>query len=53
MKLRKPDRIFGVKARTRSQKRFMRHFIIIKSVVYLIIFALALLFILELRKMNI
>lgn len=53
LKLKKPDRIFGVKAKTKEQKRFMKYFIIIKSIVYLIIFILVLIFLWRLKNLKI
>ncbi|MBD3313212.1 hypothetical protein GF345_02105 [Candidatus Woesearchaeota archaeon] len=52
MKLKKPDSIFGIKASTKGQKRFMKYFIIIKSVIFVIIFALAVVFLWKLRSFD-
>ena len=52
MKLKKPDSIFGIKANTKGQKRFMRYFIVIKSVVYAVIFVLAVVFLWKLKNLN-
>jgi len=50
VKLKKPDSIFGVKTKTKGQKRFMRYFIIIKSAVYVVIFILVLVFLRKLKN---
>lgn len=42
--------IFGIRARTKEQKRLIRYFVAIKTITYAIIFILAVLFLLKLRS---
>lgn len=45
-------RLFGIKPKTGQQKRFMRYFIVIKTIVYLAIFLLALLFLWKIKNLS-
>lgn len=45
-------RIFGINPRTKEQKRFIKWFVVIKTITYLIIFILAVLFLLRLRNVG-
>ncbi|MCX6707195.1 MAG: hypothetical protein NT001_03580 [Candidatus Woesearchaeota archaeon] len=49
---KRPKRIFGVRMKNKAQKRFMIYFIIIKSIIYIIIFILAIIFLLRLRALK-
>ncbi|MCX8146882.1 MAG: hypothetical protein N3D84_00230 [Candidatus Woesearchaeota archaeon] len=51
-KKRKTHKLFGISMRTKEQKRFFRYFIIIKTIVYAIIFALALYFLYKLKNIG-
>jgi len=44
--------IFGIKARTKKQKKFIKWFVVIKTLVYLVIFILAIIFLLRLRNLG-
>jgi len=44
--------LFGMKPKTKVQKRFMRYFIVIKTIVYLAIFVLALLFLWKIKNIK-
>ena len=44
--------IFGVKARTKRQKKFIRYFVVIKTITYAVIFALVLIFLLRLKNLG-
>lgn len=44
--------IFGIKARTKEQKRFIRYFVAVKTITYLIIFVLAVIFLLKLKSLG-
>lgn len=43
-------RIFGINPKTKEQKRFIKWFVVIKTITYLIIFILAVIFLLRLRN---
>ncbi|HLC46212.1 MAG TPA: hypothetical protein VJI75_00560 [Candidatus Nanoarchaeia archaeon] len=45
-------KLFGVIPKTEKQKRFMQAFILIKTVIYLIIFALVILFLYGLKRIS-
>jgi len=45
-------RIFGINPRTVEQKRFIRWFVVIKTIVYLVIFALALIFLWKFKNLG-
>lgn len=44
--------IFGIKARTKEQKRFIKYFVVVKTVTYLAIFVLAVIFLWKLRQLG-
>ena len=50
---KRPKAIFGIKVKNKAQKRFMLYFIIFKSVVYIIIFILVIIFLLRLKHLKV
>ncbi|MFO8015988.1 MAG: hypothetical protein R6U32_02705 [Candidatus Woesearchaeota archaeon] len=46
------SRVFGIEAKTKEQKRFVRWFVVLKSVVYLVIFVLAIMFLIKLKSLQ-
>jgi type IV secretory pathway VirB3-like protein len=49
---KRPKRIFGVRMKTPTQKRFMVYFIIFKAIVSIAILVLFVIFLLKLRAMK-
>lgn len=44
--------IFGVRARTKRQKKFIKYFVVIKTTIYSVIFALAVIFLWRLKNLG-
>lgn len=49
---KRPKAIFGIKVKNKAQRRFMLYFIVFKSIIYIIIFILAIIFLLRLRSLK-
>ena len=44
--------IFGVRVRTRRQKRFVKYFVLIKTITYVVIFVLVVIFLWRLKNLG-